>query len=207
MKNVKWSSLFIAVCYILAGLLFFLDAGLTRELICTWIGYALLAVGIVSVISYFIKDKKTSFLRNDLRDGLILITIGILPLIRKDIFIELVYSLLAVVIMISGYNKLQDCVNAWRMGLKLGILYFILSAISITIGLIVMLDTTIDIKPLHNLIGAGLMYSGITDLISTIFLSRKMSQYIKSEEIIEKYEKETPEDEQEESLNNNNAEA
>ena len=167
MKSIKWSSIFIAVCYIAAGILFFADASLTRDAICKWIGYIALAIGIVNIVSYFLRPKNESFLKDEFRDGLILITIGLLPLIRKDIFIEIVYFVLAIVIMISGYNKLQDCVNAWRMGLKLGILYFILSAISITIGLIIMLDTTIDIKPLHNLIGAGLMYSGITDLIST----------------------------------------
>lgn len=194
MKNVKWSSIIVSICYIIAGIFFFADASLTKDVICNWIGYALLAVGIMLIISYFIRPKHESFLKNEFRDGLIAITIGLLPLIRRDIFIELVYIAIAIVIMISGYKKLQDCVDSWRLGMKNGLVYFILAAISIILGLIIMLDPTIQVRPLHNLIGAGLLYSGASDLISTIFLSSKMIQYINTNNI----EKEVIEEENEE---------
>lgn len=198
MKSIKWSSILVAICYIAAGILFFADANLTKGIICTWIGYALLAVGAVYIVSYFIRPKNESFFKNEFRDGLILITIGLLPLIRKNIFIEIVYFVVAIVIMISGYSKLQDCVVSWRLGMKNGLVYFILASISIVIGLIIMLDPTIQTASLHNLIGAGLLYSGVSDLISTIFLSSKMSQYVSSissqkVEDIKADENETPE--------------
>lgn len=178
MKNIKWSSIIISICYIAGGFLFFLDANLTKDLICSIIGYILLAVGVFSVIAYFAKSKLEGFLRNDFRDGLIIITVGLLPLIRKDLFIELVYSIIAILIMVSGYKKLQDCVDAWRIGYKKVALYVILSAISIIFGLIIMLDTTINIASLHKLIGISLLFSGVSDLISTIFLSRKMAEVV-----------------------------
>lgn len=178
MKSIKWSSILVSICYIVAGIFFFADANLTKDIICTWIGYGLLGVGAILIVSYFIRPKHESFLRNEFRDGLIIITIGLMPLIRKDLFIEIVYIAIAVVIMISGYKKLQDCVDSYRLGIKNGLVYFILSAISIILGLIILLDPTIQVRPLHNLIGAGLLYSGVSDLISTIFLSSKMSEYI-----------------------------
>ena len=52
MKSIKWSSILVAICYIAAGILFFADANLTKDIICTWIGYALLAVGAVYIVSY-----------------------------------------------------------------------------------------------------------------------------------------------------------
>lgn len=180
MKKIKWSSIIIAICYIVAGILFFLDENLTREIVCSWIGYSLLVIGVLSLISYFLHPKNVSFLKNEFRDGLIVITLGIMTLIRKDLFIELVYFVLAIIIVISGYKKLQDCVDAWRLGFKNFILYLVLASISIVIGLIVMLDPTIAIKPLHRLIGGGLLYSGVSDLISTIFISSKMYSYIKN---------------------------
>ena len=180
MKKIKWSSIIIAICYIVAGILFFLDENLTREIVCSWIGYSLLVIGVLSLISYFLHPKNVSFLKNEFRDGLIVITLGIMTLIRKDLFIELVYFVLAIIIVISGYKKLQDCVDACRLGFKNFILYLVLASISIVIGLIVMLDPTIAIKPLHRLIGGGLLYSGVSDLISTIFISSKMYSYIKN---------------------------
>lgn len=179
MKKIKWSSIVIAICYIVAGSLFLYDTNITKEIICTWIGYGLLACGLVYIVSYFIRPKHESFLKNDFRDGMILLTLGILPLVKKNMFLELVYFIIAVVIMISGYKKLQDCVDAWRLGAKHGVLYFVLASISIVIGLVIMLDTTINTRPLHYLIAGGLLFSGISDLISTIFLASKMSKYIR----------------------------
>lgn len=180
MKNLKWSSVGIALCYIVAGILFFANAKLTREIICSWTGYILLIVGAVSIIAYFLRHKTVSFMKNEFRDGLILITLGTLVLVKKDEFISIVYMLLAIVIMISGYRKLQDCVDSWRLGQKYGILYLVLSFISIIIGLIVMLDAPNDIQTLHKLIGFGMLYSGVSDLISTLFISTKVSEYLHS---------------------------
>lgn len=180
MKNVKWSSVGVAVCYIVAGIFFFANAKLTREIICSWTGYILLIVGVVSITVYFLRHKIASIMKNEFRDGLILITLGSLVLIKKDEFISIVYMLLAIVIMVSGYKKLQDCVDSWRLGQKYGILYLVLSFISIIIGLIVMLDAPGDIQTLHKLIGFGMLYSGVSDLISTLFISTKVSEYFRS---------------------------
>ena len=194
MKNIKWSAIVIAACYIGAGCLFFIEPSITRELICNWIGGGLIVFGIVDIISYFIRPKHESYMENTFRDGLILITLGILVLIKKVLFIELVYSILAIVIMVSGYNKLQDCVASWRLGIKNGLVYLILASISIILGLFILTGYSTDVHTLHYLIAGGLLYSGITDLISTLFLSRQMSNYAdtlpKQEE---KQEEELPE--------------
>lgn len=195
MKNVKWSAIVVAACYIGAGCLFFVEPSLTRELICKWIGYCSIAFGIVDIISYFIRPKHESYMENAFRDGLILITLGILVLIKKTLFIELVYLILAIVIMISGYNKIQDCVVSWRLGIKNGLVYLVLASISVILGLFILSGNITDVKTLHSLIAAGLFYSGITDLISTLFLSKQMNDYINSlPKQEEKQEEETEEE-------------
>lgn len=180
MKKVKWSSIFVSILYIVAGFFFFLYKKVTKDFLCSWIGYLLLIIGLIYIISYFIKPKHESFLKNEFRDGLILATLGILAVNKKDVFIEFVYFVLAIVIMISGFKKLQDLVDSWRLGIKFGLLYLVLATVSIVIGLIVMFDSTIAIRALHMLIGIGLIYSGLSDLISTIYLNNKMNEYAKS---------------------------
>lgn len=178
MKSIKWSSIIIAIGYILSGILFFANPSITRDLICTWIGFGLLVAGVITIVVYFLRSKQESFLRNEFMNGLLLISVGLLALIRRPVFIEIVYLVLAIVIMLSGFKKLQDCVDAYRLGLKYGTLYLALSAISIVIGFFIILDPTIEIKTLHVLIAIGLLYSGLSDLVSTIFLSSKMKNYV-----------------------------
>lgn len=178
MKNLKWSSIIIAICYIVASIVFFLDPNLTKEAICSWIGYGLIIAGGLYVLTYFLHPVQESFMKTDLRDGLMLLTIGVMALIKKEIFIGIVYFAIAIVIMVSGFKKLQDCVDAWRLGLKYGVTYFVLASVSIVVGLFILIDSTLSIRTLHNLIGIGLLYSGASDLVSTIFLASKMTAYI-----------------------------
>jgi len=178
MKKIKWSNIFLALCYIVAGVFFFIDPNISKEIICTWMGYGLLTIGVIYIISYFVRSKQESRFKNEFRDGLILLTLGTLALVKRILFLDIIYFIIAIVIMISGYKKLQDLVDAWRLNAEHNLLYFILAAISIAVGLIIIFDTTIDNKPLHYLIAGGLLYSGVSDLISDIFLAAKMSKYI-----------------------------
>lgn len=182
MKNIKWASIIIALCYIVAGILFFIDPNVTREILCSWLGYAAIIIGILDVLFFLLRSKQQSFFRNDFMVGLILITIGIVALARRYLFIELVYLVLAITIMISGYRKLQDGVVAYRLGSNHGLLYFLLALISIAIGVVMIVDPSIPVVTLHYLIGVGLMFSGISDLISSVFLSKKMIRYVKQKD-------------------------
>ena len=217
MKKIKWSNILIAICYIVGGVLFFSNGKLTKEIICTWMGIGLLAIGLVLIVSYLIRPKHESFFKDDFADGLMYMTLGTLPFLRKGLFVDVVYLVLAIVIMISGYKKLQDGVDAYRFGSKHGVLYLVLAAISIVVGLIILLDSTLSEQTYHYLIGGGLLYSGISDLISAIFLSGKMIQYSRKmnkaeqaveekdpEQIVEQDVESEPTVEKEEILDDNN---
>ncbi len=177
MKNIKWNSMFIALCYIGAGVFLILDPRVSQEYICTWLSYAAIAIGFVNALIYFLRPARESFFRNDFIVGMLLMTLGVLAIVYKLLILELVYIVLALVIMLSGYIKLQDCVDTWRLGSKHGFLYFVLAVISIGCGLTVLVQPFTTVENLHYLIGGGLIYSGISDLFSAIYLSGKMIRY------------------------------
>ena len=180
MKSVKWSSLFIAVCYIGAGVLFFMYPESTKQDICMYGAYAALLIGSLNIIGYFLRPKQEAFFRNDFIVGLLLITFGVITITTSKLFLDLVYIALAIVIMLSGYKKLQDSVDSWRLGYSNGFLYLILAVISIAIGTIIIIHgPKMKTLSLDYMIGAGFLYSGISDFISSVFLSVKMSGYIK----------------------------
>lgn len=191
MKNIKWTSLVLSVCYIGSGAYFLANPYLAQEDLCTLIGYVLILLGIYNVLTYLIRKVETSFLRSDFTFGLIEITIGSIALAYKPLFIELVYIIMGITIMISGYNKLQDCVDTYRLGAKHGVLYLVLSIISIGIGLLVITNPFLDTVTVHYVIGAGLVYSGLSDLFSSVYLSSKMiKRKIDEKKAIEKIEEE-----------------
>lgn len=182
MKSIKWFSLFVSACYIGSGVLFFLYPSTSKEQLSMWLSYATLIIGSIEIIIYFLRKKIDAFFRNDFMVGLLLITVGILIYTNANLFYDLVYLSLAIIIMLSGYRKLQDGVDAYRLNAGSGLLYIVLALISIAIGLITIIHgPKLQLVSLDYLIGAGLLYSGVTDLISEIFLSAKMYAHLRNE--------------------------
>lgn len=182
MKSVRWSNIFIALCYIAAGVMFFVYPYTTEEQLCLWLGYAALAVGAIDILVYLLLPKKTAFFRNDFMIGMLLLTLGALIHFNILYVVELVYPVIAIIIMISGYRKLQDCVDSLRLRAGAGFLYFVLAFISVGFGIVIIYHgPMMEIKSLDYFLGAGLVYSGVTDLISAIVLSAKMAKHIRAE--------------------------
>lgn len=186
MKSIKWNSLVFALCYLFMGAYFIVNPYLAQEDLCLLIGYMMIILGVGNVLFYLVRKMETSFYRSDFQTGLILVTVGLVAIAYKPLFIELVYLIMGIIIMISGYSKLQDCVDTWRLGSSHGILYLILALISIGIGLLIITNPFLDTVTVHYVIGAGLIYSGISDFFSSIYLSTKMIRFRKN-----KLEKET----------------
>lgn len=179
MKSIKWSAIIIALAYIAAGSYFFFYPQTTEETICTILGFALIAVGLLNIMSYFSRSNEDSFFRDDFKYGLIIITVGCFALAFKPLFTELAYVCIGIIIMNSGFGKLQDCVDTWRLGSNHGFLYIFLAAVNIIIGLLVAINPFTNTLNLHYLIAGGLAFSGVSDLFSSIYLSTKMALSIR----------------------------
>ena len=128
------------------------------------------------MIRYFTYDARDSFYRNDFLFGLIGIAIGALIFLRKDIFASLIPFILGIAILISGFVKLQDAIDASRLGYKNSIIYIILAVINIIAGVVVILNPFTTAVMLFMIIGISLIFSGISDIISTVYLSRKIKK-------------------------------
>lgn len=175
-KELKWNSIVSSLIYIGLGIILFFMPGTSLEVILNVIGIGTIMVGILSLIRYFTYDARDSFYRNDFLFGLIGIAIGALIFLRKDIFGSLIPFILGIAILISGFVKLQDAIDASRLGYKNSIIYIILAVINIIAGIVVIFNPFTTAVMLFMIIGISLIYSGISDIISTVYLSRKIKK-------------------------------
>ena len=90
--------------------------------------------------------------------------------------------LLGLIIMISGFINLQKGVVAYRIGYNRSMVYVLISAVSIVFGIAIMffLSGKTATEVLFMVIGAGLVYSGGSDLVATLVLANKMNAFIKA---------------------------
>ena len=182
LKNVKWFSIGVSLLYIAAGVLLILNPDVSEFTILNFMAYASMAVGLLSIIRYFTMPVKIALFRNGFMVGTIFIAVGIILLIFKEKFVDLAYIILAVVVMISGFSKLQDCIDAARLGSESTIAYFVLSLVSIAAGILIIVNPFTDINMTNMVIAIALLYSGVSDLFGSLFLSVKFRRYSREQE-------------------------
>ncbi len=191
LKKMKWMSLIVALIYIAFGIVLLLYPGQIADMLCDLFGVGLIIYGIISIVVYFMIDIRVSLYRNDFAAGVIMILLGVAVIYYKNIFQELMPFLLAVAIITSGVYKLQDGIDAARIGYSQGWLYIIMAALSIILGFVIMFNLVTAKEMMLQVAGASLVYSGVTDLYSTLYLSGKIKRFMDELENAKEEKKET----------------
>lgn len=179
LKSMKWNMIVSSIFSIILGVVLIAFPDTSLFVIVNIIAIAFTAGGIASIIRYFTYDLRESLYRNDFLAGVICLAIGLLLFINPGVIVALVPFVLAIFVMISGFIKLQDGIDAYRMGYKNSFIYILLAVLSIAAGLIIMFNLFETASLLFIFIGASLVYTGISDIFATLYLSRKLHEYYK----------------------------
>ena len=177
LKELKWNNIIASILMIVLGIVLLIFPSLSLSVITNMIGIAAIIGGLFSIIKYFTLDLKDSFYRNDFLFGIIILTLGILIMFKPAFFISLIPFILGIAIIFSGFVKLQDGIDAKRMGYDGSILYIILAIIDIIFGIVILFDPFSAAGVMFMIIGIGLIYSGVSDLYTTLYLSKKFKNF------------------------------
>lgn len=182
LKEVKWSNILISLIYIVIGILLIAFPKVSGDVITSIIGIGFLALGAVAVINYFLIPVKDAFYRNDFVYGVIAIVFGLIIITKQNLIADLIPVILGLVITASGVRKVQQAIVAKRINYSQSAFYFVMGIISIILGVVIMfwLSGQTAKNIVFIVIGAGLVYDGVSDLITTLFLANKFSNFMKT---------------------------
>ena len=184
LKEMKWKALFYAAIYILIGLILMIFPETTAKTLAYAIGVSAIVVGAFTVISYLFRDVSRNYYRNDFVSGMTAVIVGILILMRTEFVISIIPFVLGVLILFSGIVKLQNLIDVRRMHYGNGLAFFILALINIVLGIVLIVDPFGAVTVLFRLLGAGLVFSGITDAVSALYMCRKVEDYVQTQEAL-----------------------
>ncbi len=184
LKELKWQSILYHALYILMGAVLLIFPETTAKTICYATGGAAVVAGLTAVCIYLFRDVSKNTYRNDFVSGLVSVLLGVFLFYKADLVISLIPFLLGIAVIISGFIKLQNCIDVRRMGYGNGIALFLLSLVNIVLGVILLMDPFGKAIILFRLIGAGLIFSGATDLAATLYMSKKIDNYIADMQVL-----------------------
>ena len=180
LKNLKWNAILTALIYVVAGAILIIFPDKVQNVICNIIGLVGIILGVIRIFMYLSAEVQDAIYRNDFVEGIVLILIGILVIYQKAIIQSLIPFIVAIVIIVDGFVKLQDGIDAKRLGYDKSYIYVIFAAISIIVGLIVMFNLVDTGNILFQILGGGLVYCGVSDIVSVVFIANRVKKFIET---------------------------
>ena len=178
LKEMKWNMLMSAALYIVLGLILLIFPATTDRMICYLVAGIAVVIGLVNLVVYFMRNIARNYYRNDFVTGLMLIILGIFVIYKVDLVIALVSFIIGLCIIVSGLFKLQGALDVQRMGGN-AVLILGMAVVNVVIGILMVINPFEAAMLFHRLLGVGLLFSGLTDMASTLYLSSKMHGYMK----------------------------
>lgn len=176
-KVFKKESIIAAVLYVIAGLVLIIFPETTAKTIGYVFAGVLIILGIKNIINYFKREIALTFYHNDLVIAAICIIAGITVAVKVEAVVSFIPFILGVFVTISGIIKLQNALNLRRMNNGGSLMVLIMAVINIIIGLMLTFNPFKFVASLIRIIGIGLFLSGVTDIITIIFIGNKMKNY------------------------------
>ncbi len=185
LKELKWSSVYTGIAYVVLGVLFIIFPDLSASVISYLIGGGLIIAGIVEMLMFYFMDITHAMFRNEFIIGMVLAVAGLVVIFMRDAIIALIPVLLGLLIVASGVSKLQKAILAKKVGYEGAWSYIILASVSVFLGLLIMfyLSGHAVRDLLFVVIGASLVYSGCSDLYATFFVTKKFHHYLEDQVI------------------------
>ncbi len=177
LKQVKWETLLSSSLYIVLGVVALVIPDTMVKTMGYLIGILLIVAGAVSMICYLLREASQNYYRNDFGYGLVGIAVGILFLYKVEWIISLVPVILGILVVASGCRKLQDVIDMKRLGYGNWVAVLILAAVNVVLG-VALIANSLDAALLFlQLVGAGLIFSGVTDIATCFYLAKKAKGY------------------------------
>ncbi len=180
-KSINKSVFVIPVVYIILGLVMVIFPQTTMKTFCLSLGAIAAVLGIVSLISYFSRDAVDFVYRYDFVNGVLLILLGLLFIVKMELITELIPIMLGVMILANGVMKLQHAIDLKRIGFNGWLYVLVFSLLSLLVGVVCVLQPEFIAAILVIMMGISFLFCGLTDFITLFFLSRRLKAFVNGE--------------------------
>ena len=165
-----------AACIVL-GLLLLLYPDTSGTIISVIIALVLAAAGVMHIISYIFRRYPDDIGHMDLVTGLIFAGAGVFLFLHPGILIGLLPVVLGLLLIVDGIIKLQSAVDLARLHTRKWWIVLILSAASVILGTVSLLNPFETMAVLLMFIGASLVIDGLFDFWTLFSIHRRIKRF------------------------------
>lgn len=171
MKEMKKSKVITSIAYIISGLVLMIFPTLTAKIIAYIVATAALLFGLFEICAYFMSTPQAQ--HKGLMIGLFSLAVAIFIYCTGDTILAIIPVILGFTIMLSGIITMQYTMDLVRIREKGWLPLLIIAAVNIILGILCVANPFKSATTLMCLIGVGLLFSGVSDLVTILYLGDK----------------------------------
>lgn len=172
LKGLKRFSIATIIVSAIMGVLFIAFPSKCIEYISLVVGVSLIAMGIISVVSYIVeRDTKLPLVL-----GTISLISGIIVCAKYRAIISIIVVILGIFILTSGIVDMATSIRSIMIFRKSGWFTMLLSVITIVFGIVAITKSAQLTDGIVRFIGAALIVYAVLDLVTYIQVNSKVKQ-------------------------------
>ncbi len=182
-KKMKQSWVCSAVVTIVLGLLLVLFPAEALTSVSYVLGGIAIAMGVIRTVRYFKQDHTYPYLfQSDLVVGLLSVGFGIFMVSQPVTVMSLLPHIFGILMAGCGGGRILRAVDAKTAGFASWGLPLGMAIVSIVLGVLIMSNPFGALKTVIIVIGASLIYQGVTDIFAVLMVSKRISQWKQAEQ-------------------------
>ena len=175
--KLKWEKLVTAIVAIVLGIVFVADPNGSGDAVCKVAGVAMIVLAAAMLIRYF---TSAQLFPENLIFSAVLLLLGIFFIAKSGVVMTVLGLFFGIFLVIDGASKIRDGIDAAKAKMQGWWIWFILALMTIVLGILVMFGESV-----MTLLGVSLIVDGVSDIVTTLWLSagvRKVKKEIEKDE-------------------------
>ena len=175
--KLKWEKLVTAIVAIVLGIVFVADPNGSGDAVCKVAGVAMIVLAAAMLIRYF---TSAQLFPENLIYSAVLLLLGIFFIAKSGVVMTVLGLFFGIFLVIDGASKIRDGIDAAKAKIQGWWIWFILALLTIVLGVLVMFGESV-----MTLLGVSLIVDGVSDIVTTLWLSagvRKVKKEIEKDE-------------------------
>ena len=180
-NDLKRNWIVSAVVTCVIGLILLIFPGQSLNGISYAVGFLAVVMGVIRVVRYFKQDHTYPFLfQSDLVVGLLTVGFGLFMITRPETFMALLPHIFGILLVGCGVGNILRAVDAKKAGLSQWAVLLALAIVTIVLGWLVLANPFGTVEVVTMVIGGCLVYEGVTDIITTLLVGKRIDAWKKS---------------------------
>ena len=176
LKRMKTNALLSAALYALLGLVLLIWPALTASLLCLALGLVLVLCGLSNIFVFLRSRDGSLYAALHLITGVVLAAVGIWLMARPTLVTVVIPRIVGVLICFHGFGDIGDAMTLRKNSSSRWTAALLLAVITLVLGVILVICPFQAFTTVVRLLGAFLLYDGISDLWITGQVGKALRQ-------------------------------